>query len=148
MIIESRVLKHPQIIITILKNFPTLDPLVILLNSRVYYIENYKEIIAFLTVKKWKNITELGTVYTAPTFRKKGFAKKLIRYVSKKYSSMYLLCKKEIVPFYKKCGFSVTRSNKNTIEKRRELFNKCLSPIFRYPLVSMAKKKNFVTSIK
>ncbi len=137
MIKESRVLKYPKVIWTILKNAPTLDPLVILLNSKLYYLENKGNIESFLTIKEWKDSTEIGTVYTYPEFRNKGLARKLIKSVIKKYKNVGLICKENLIPFYKKQGLKKSSSTNNKIEKRKELFNKTLGKIFKYKLVVM-----------
>lgn len=137
MIKKSRVLKHPKVIWTILKNTPTLDPLVILLNSKLYYVEIRNKIASFLTIKEWKDSTEIGTVYTYPEFRSKGLAGKLIEHVKKKYKKVGLICKENLIPFYKKYGLKKSSSTKNKIERRKELFNKTLAKIFGYKLVAM-----------
>ncbi len=137
MIKHSRVLKNPKVIWTILKNTPTLDPLVILLNSKLYYLENSEKIASFLTIKKWKDSIEIGTIYTYPEFRNKGLAGKLIRNVIKKYKKVGLICKENLVDYYKKQGLKKSNSTKNRIEKRKELFNKLLARILGYKLVVM-----------
>lgn len=137
MIKQSRVILKPRVILTILKNTPTLDPLVILLNSKLYYVERGNKIASFLTIKEWKDSTEIGTVYTYPEFRGKGLAGKLISNIIKKYKKVGLICKENLIPFYKKYGLKKSNSKSNKIEKRKELFNKTLAKIFRYKLVVM-----------
>ncbi len=137
MIKESRVLLNPSIVWTIIKNTPTLDPLVIPLNSKLYYIKINNKFASFLTIKKWKDSTEIGTVYTYPEFRHKGLAKKLIKYVIKKHKNVGLICKKNLVEYYKKTGLRISNSTKNRIEKRKDLFNKLLAKIVGYELVVM-----------
>ncbi len=137
MIKESRVLLNPSIAWTIIKNTPSLDPLVILLNSKIYCLKNRGKIVSFLTIKKWKDSVEIGTVYTYPEFRNKGLAKKLIKYAIKKHKKVGLICKKNLVQYYKKAGFKISNSTKNRIEKRKELFNRTLSKIFGYKLAVM-----------
>ncbi len=137
MIKESRVLLNPSIVWTILKNSPTLDPLVIPLNSKLYYIEFKKRIVSFLTIKEWKDSTEIGTIYTYPEFRNKGLAKKLIKYAIKKHKKIGLICKKNIIEYYKKTGLRISNSTKNRIEKRKALFNKFLAKIVGYELIVM-----------
>ncbi|MGV8142074.1 MAG: GNAT family N-acetyltransferase [Candidatus Pacearchaeota archaeon] len=137
MIKSSRVLLHPKVVWTILKNTPTLDPLVIILNSKLYYIEKNEKIASFLTIKEWKDSTEIGTVYTNPEFRNKGLAKKLISNIVKKYKKVGLICKNELIPFYEKQGLKKSNLVTNKIEKRKDLFNKTLSKILRYKLYVM-----------
>jgi len=113
MIKSSRLWLHPNIIWTIIKKTPTLDPLVILLNTEVYYIENKKEIASFATIKKWKDSTEIGTIYTYPKYRNKGLAGLIIKSIKKEYSPIWLLCKKELVSYYKKQGFKTIKKANN-----------------------------------
>jgi len=136
MIKEARILKKPKIIWTIIKNFPTLDILPIFQNAKLYYIEKNKKIISFLSIKKWKDSTEIGTVYTHPNFRNKGFSRKIIKFAIKKYQKVGLICKENLIPFYKKVGLKLN-STKNQIEKRKNMFNKYLANIFGYKLVAM-----------
>ncbi len=143
MIKSSRLWIHPSIIWTIIKNTPTLDPLVILLNSKLYYIENKEnhKIVSFATVKKWSDCIEIGTVYTNPQHRGKRLAGKIISKIKKDYGTIWLLCKKELIKYYKKQSFKVINKAENSIGKRQRLFNDTLGKILKYQLVVMMNKK-------
>ncbi len=136
---QSRVLKHPKIIKTILKNCNVLDPLVIFYNSPLYYLQDNKKYVAFLTIKEACNRTELGTVYTFPEFRKRGFMRRLCAKVCKKHDTICLLCDKDTAPFYKKLGFSTCKSCGWWFTFRIYFFNYILRPFFGYTLICMKK---------
>ncbi len=137
MIKQSRVLSKPSVIWTIIKNTPTLDPLVILLNSKVFYIEKNKEIVSFAAIKKWKDCIEIGTIYTTPKYRGKSYAREIIEKIRKEYRIIWLICKKEMIKYYKKQGFKIINHAQNKVGKRQRLFNKTLGKILRYKLVVM-----------
>lgn len=138
---QSWVLRHPKIIWTILKHVPTLDPLVILLNSKVLITRSSDgAIAAFVAIKKFNDGYELGTVYTYKQFRNQGHASDLIRQATEMYQPIGLLCKRELVSYYERFGFRECVECDNTIVKRRKLFNRFLKPIFGYPIVSMMLK--------
>lgn len=135
---QSRVLRHPKIIWTIIKNIPTLDPLVILLNSKILITQSPDGgIAAFVAIKKFKDGYELGTVYTYKQYRGQGYASNLIQQAVQTYQPIGLLCKRGLLSYYEKFGFRECVECDNTIGKRRKLFNRFLKPIFGYSLVSM-----------
>jgi len=145
----SRVLWHLLIIGVIIKNTPTLDPLSILLNSKVLIMKEGAEIRAFLTLKKIGKTLELGTVYTMPAWRSKGFSKQLIEYAIQTHQHHVhkgLLCKPKLVLFYQKLGFEVSNSCGFIIDIRRQLFNLFLSPLTRYKIVSMKYTGELINS--
>lgn len=135
---QSRVLRHPKIIWTILTHIPTLDPLVIVLNSKIILAKSADgKIAAFVAIKKFNDGYELGTVYTYPKYRNQGLASNLIQQALSTYQPIGLLCKRELVSYYEKFGFRECAECGNTISKRRKLFNTFLKPLFGYPIVLM-----------
>jgi len=141
---EGRVSKHRSVIITILKNIPTLDPMAILLNSRLYYLELDGTITAFITLKKMGSALELGTVYTHPQFRKKGYASSLIQECINHHhnSNVYVLCEKKLQVFYENKNFEKCEHCHWIINLRKKLFNTFLKPFLGYELVSLKTNKS------
>lgn len=137
-IISSRVLCYPQVILTIIKNIPALDPLVIVFNSKMLccLFKNGK-VISFVAIKKYYKSYELGTVYTCPKWRNQGYASLLIRQAIKIYNPIGLLCKREMVSYYQKFGFKESTKCGMMINLRRKLFNFFLQPFLGYPIISM-----------
>lgn len=139
-IISSRVLCYPQVIWTIIKNTPTLDPLVIIFNSKMLCCSSKDgKVTSFVAVKKYSRGYELGTVYTCPIYRNKGYASLLIRQAIKLHKPIGLLCKRKMVSYYKKFGFKESKNCGTMINLRRKLFNFFLRPFLGYPIVSMIK---------
>lgn len=125
-LLKTTVWSEPSIIPTIIKNTPTLDPLVILMNSVVYVIKNHNRIVGFASIKKFKNTIELGTVFVYPEFR--GH-----RYID----SCFLLCHPNLVPLYEKCNFRTTEQSPAVIRLRQKFFNFFLAPMFGYKICVM-----------
>lgn len=136
-IVTSRILKHPKIILTILKNFPTLDPLIILINSPIYILFIDNQIVGFVSIKRWGKITELGTLYIYPKFRGKGYIKYLYNYIVKEHNQVYLLCKPNLVFLYLKYGFFVDNNPIGVIWLRKILFDLCIKPFVGYKIIVM-----------
>ena len=137
-IISSRVLGYPQVIWAIIKNIPTLDPLVIIFNSKMLcFLSKEGKVISFVAIKKYPKFYELGTVYTFPSWRNKGYASLLIRYAIKLYRPIGLLCKRKMVSYYKKFGFKESAKCGAMINLRRKLFNFFLRPFLGYSIISM-----------
>lgn len=104
-IYKSHVWNQPKIIPTILRNIPVLDPLVMLYNSKLFYIKENEEIISFVTIKENFGFIELGTVFTYPKFRKNDHMRKLLHQVLDKYPNIVVLCRRKSCTFYSKFGF-------------------------------------------
>ncbi len=120
---KTNVWKNLQVVKTILKESPVLDPLVIIYNSDLYLIKKGKEIASFLTLKKYFSIYELGTVYTYQEFRKKGFSKKLINSILLKHPEIYLICRPDKKKFYEKLGFRYAKNSPLIFLLRIKLWN-------------------------
>lgn len=135
-IINSRILLKPLIVFYVLKNFLILDPFVILFNCKTYFVRLNGKIISFLTIKNWYGKIKLGTVYTLPAYRKKGYMDKLLKNVLFKFENIEIVCRDNLENFYKKYGFKKFRDKNIKIK----LFNIFLKPIFGYELISMRKK--------
>lgn len=142
-IITSRVLCYPSVVRTILSQVPVLDFFVVLRNSvLVLCVSDAGKVLSFVSVKKHGSSHELGTVYTYPQHRSKGYASELIAYVLQRYRPIWLLCKRQMLPYYEKFGFQENNHELWMIKLRRKLFNFFLQPIWWYPLVSMVYKKS------
>lgn len=140
-IISSRVLCYPSVVWTIVSHVPVLDFFVVLRNSiLVLCVSDAGEVLSFVSVKKHGSSHELGTVYTYPQHRSKGYASELIAYVLQRYQPIWLLCKRQMLPYYEKFGFQENNHELWMIKLRRKLFNIFLQPIWGYPLVSMVYK--------
>lgn len=140
-IYKTTIWSEPTIIPTILKNTPTLDPLVIIKNSTVYIAKENNSIIGFVSIKKFHTTYELGTVFVYPDYRKKGYAEKLIAQAVQNLDHCYLLCHPNLVPFYEKCNFHIVHNAPKTIKQRQILFNIFLSPLFGYKICVMGLEK-------
>jgi GNAT superfamily N-acetyltransferase len=140
-ILKTTVWSEPSIIPTIIKNTPTLDPLVILMNSVVYVIKNDNRIIGFASIKKFNNTTELGTVFVYPEFRGHGYAETLIKEITNNIDSCFLLCHPHLIPFYEKCNFRTTEKSPAIIRLRQKLFHLFLAPMFGYKICVMELHK-------
>jgi predicted GNAT family acetyltransferase len=65
---------------------PVLDFFVVLRNSvLVLCVSDVGEVLSFVSVKKHGSSYELGTVYTYPQHRSKGYASELIAHVLQRY---------------------------------------------------------------
>ena len=137
---KSTVWKTPKIIFHILRNSNVLDPFVILYNSPAYIYRKDKELVAFVTIKSFFGVEELGTVYTLPSFRDQQRMKKLLKDVFTKHDKLSILCSKGMIPFYEKFDFVEEKQCGFWFTFRRNLFNILLRPIFGYQLVSMRRK--------
>lgn len=140
-ILKTTVWSEPSIIPTIIKHTPTLDPLVVIMNSNVFIAKKHAAIIGFASIKKFNNTTELGTVFVYPKFRKKGYAEKLIMEAMRKLDTCYLLCHPNLQSFYNKFNFQTTTNAPSIILRRAKLFNLFLAPIFGYKICVMGFKK-------
>jgi len=138
---QTNVWGNPSIIFTILKNIPTLDPLVMLMNSPLFIMKEKNTIIGFVCIKKFNTIYELGTVFVYPKFRKKGYAEKLIKTATQTLDTCYLLCHPNLQLFYTKFNFHTVTNAPKTILHRAKLFNLFLAPIFGYKICVMRLQK-------
>ncbi len=85
-IVSSHVLCYPSVVWTIISHVPVLDFFVVLRNSiLVLCLSATGEVLSFVSVKKHGSSYELGTVYTYPQHRSKGYASELIAYVLQRY---------------------------------------------------------------
>ena len=141
-IYKSRILRHPKIIWTILKNVPTLDPLVIFMNAPVYMMFRNETLVSFVSIKHWGNQTEFGTLYTFPDERGKGYAKDLCIEVMKDYGLLYLLCKPDMVELYSENGFSIDQAPSGIMGMRKRLFDIFIAPFVGYTIVVMKRNQN------
>ena len=126
---------------TIIKN-PSLDPLVILFNSDLYYIKQKDKIISFLTIKRYFNkYYEMGTLYTAPEYRNRGYANKLMKEVIPKYKDIVVICHGEkIISLNKKHGLKKTNKAGFVFDIKRNFFNFLFAPLLGYKKVTMRKQ--------
>ncbi len=141
-IYTSRIWKQPSIAREILRNFPTLDPLAILFNSKVYFVKEGDSIASFVSVKKFLVTYELGTAYTYEKFRGKGYASDMVSHVLEKYDQLFLLCKPNLVSFCKELGFYECSRCDMIINIRRTRYSLFLAPFTRNTIVSMKYNKN------
>lgn len=121
---------------TIIFNSPPLDPSVILFNPNTYLLIKNKEIVSFLTLKKYKEFYELKTLYTYPKNRGKNYASKLIKNAIRKNKKLALQCSEHLENFYKKFGFKKTE---DIFKTRRFLFNTLLKSATKYKIIAMRK---------
>ncbi len=140
-IITSTILHQPKIIWTILKNIPTLYPLVIIKNSKVFVGYEGKDIVGFLSIKQFGDITELGTLYVYPEFRRRGYAEQLYQEARKEYSEIYLLCTPKMSEVYNRYGFSNVDYPTGMIKFRKRLFDIFIAPFVGYRIVVMNNSK-------
>jgi len=137
-IITSRIWKHPQIMSVILRNVPTLDLMVIILNSVVYYTtDDVGDIMSFATIKKFGSLYELGTVYTAPQYRGRGHSSQIINYITNHVTPVVLLCHPKLKSFYESVGFRKCDKCDTITNTRRKAFNLLLAPFAGYKIISM-----------
>lgn len=139
-IITSTIIHQPKIIWTILKNVPTLDPLVIIKNSKVFVGYEGKDIVGFLSIKQFADTTELGTLYVYPEFRRRGYAEQIFLEARKEYSEIYLLCTPKMSEIYNRYGFSVVDYPTGVMKLRKKLFDMFIAPIVGYRIVVMRTK--------
>ena len=136
--IRSKILRHPKVIGAILRHTPTLDPLAIVLNSDLFYLNGPDGSMAsFVTMKDMGGMNELGTVFTFGSYRGSGLSTALLHDVLNRYSDIYLLCKPDLEGFYERVGFKVCEAGHRNIIRRRDLFNTWLGPLFGYRLIAM-----------
>lgn len=139
-IIKSTVLRYPKIMWTIIKNTPTLDPLVILKNAKIYIGYDQGNMIGFLSIKQFGSITELGTLYVFPEFRRRGYAEQLSDQAKRDYPELYLLCTPGMSEIYGKYGFIVVDHPVGIMKLRKKLFDMFIAPIVGYRIVVMKNK--------
>jgi GNAT superfamily N-acetyltransferase len=140
-IYKTTLWSEPSIIPTIIKHTPTLDPLVVIMNSDVYIAKENNTTIGFVSIKKFKHTIELGTVFVHPEFRGRGYAETLIKESTNTIDSCFLLCHPDLIPFYEKCNFRTTEKSPTIIRLRQKLFNFFLAPIFGYRICVMELHK-------
>lgn len=121
----------------IVRNTPVLDPLTIVSNSPIYFIQEGDIIVSFVAVKKYFKTYEIGTVYTNPKYRGKGYASDLMNYILEKHDTVFLLCRPAMISFYEKFGFFECSKCDTVINIRRMLFNIFLAPFTKHSIVSM-----------
>ena len=142
---KAKVWNKFKIVSVILKETPTLDPLVLVWNSDFHYIEYKNEIVSFLTIKRYGPYYELGTVYTFPKFRNKGFMKKLVKFVlSRKRKIFYLICYEDKKRFYQVFGFRQVQNSPWIFRYRAKLRNYFLKPFSRKKLIVMKNYFKFL----
>ena len=134
-IIKSKLWKQPDIVKTIFKNVPPLDPTVLFFNPNVYFIRKKNKIVSFLTVKNHKNFYEIKTLCTIKNHRNKGYSSKLLS-TNFKNSELVLQCDKKLESYYKKFGFNET---KKIFGIKTSLFNIFLRSLLGYKLITMQK---------
>mgnify|MGYP000892017412 CR=1 FL=1 len=139
-IIKSTVLRYPKIMWTIIKNTPTLDLLVIFKNAKIYIGYDQGNMIGFLSIKQFGSITELGTLYVFPEFRRHGYAEQLSDQAKKDYSELYLLCTPDMSEMYVKYGFIVVDYPTGVMKLRKKLFDMFIAPIVGYRIMVMKNK--------
>jgi len=135
-IIKSKLWKQPDIVKTIFKNVPPLDPVVLFFNPNVYFIRKKNKIVSFLTVKNHKNFYEIKTLCTIKNHRNKGYASNFFLSSSFRNSELVLQCDKKLESYYKKFGFNET---KKIFGIKTSLFNIFLRPLLGYKLITMSK---------
>lgn len=110
-ILEKSLWSEPRIVLTIFLHFYQLDPSVIFLNPKLYCLVKEGKIVSFATIRKHKNALEIKSIFTFPSHRARGYAKKLITSISKKEKNVWIICKKSLVPFYESIGFRESIKN-------------------------------------
>jgi len=134
---KSKTLKHRSVVKAILENFPTLDPMAVLMNSDLYYIAEGNNIVAFSTLKKIGNSNELGTVYTHERYRGRGYAGMIIQRIISKNRKVNVFCEDALNGFYEKQGFAKCTKCHPVTYLRKRLFNFFLRPFFGYRINSL-----------
>ena len=122
-IVRSKLWKEPRIAGMIIRNSPVLDPTILLDNPTIYFIVKKDELVAFLAIKKHSRVYELKSVYTCLSYRNKGYMRILINLAVKEHPHIYLICKSNLVHFYKKFGFYETDIAPPILLFKRNLFN-------------------------
>ncbi len=136
-IIKSRVWKHSNIIWTILKSIPTLEPFIIFSNTPVYILYKKNSMVGFVCIKKWDHIMELRALYVFPTKRGHGYAKLLCEHIVQEFPGVYLLCRPDLVPLYSQCGFSIVSNPAGVMKTRQQLNTWFIAPFTGYKIVVM-----------
>ena len=136
---KTRVWNEKKVVWTILKETPTLDPLVLIKNSDLYTIKKEGEIVSFLTIKNVGKHIALGTVYTFPDYRKKGFMKSLIKKVLRNRNEIYLICYSEKNSFYRKFGFVLQDKSPWSFRIKKFLGNIFIAPYSGKKLIVMKR---------
>lgn len=104
-ILEIPLWSKPRVALTILLHFYKLDPSVIFTNPKLYCLFKGENITSFATIRKYKNASEIKSVFTFPIYRNKGYAKKLITSIVKKEKNVWIICERGLAPFYESIGF-------------------------------------------
>lgn len=125
---------------TILKNTPTLDPLVILKNTKVYIGYDKEHMVGFLSIKQFGNMIEMGTLYVYPEFRGNGYAEWLVEQAKKDYLELYLLCSPSMFKMYTNYGFVSVDQPSGIMKLRKKLFDLCIAPLVGYHILVMKTK--------
>ncbi len=79
--------------------------------SDIYYLEHNGKIVSGALATHFDNEIYLTFVSTAKNFRNQGLAKKIIKHIISvtDQKDIILMCEKELVPFYTKIGFEITK---------------------------------------
>lgn len=133
----SSLWKEPRIIFTILRNAFVLDPTVLVHNPQVAFFKDQRKIIAFCALVNHTDCKELKAVYTLPSYRKKRYSSQLVQKVLSKQKRTYLVCKKELIHFYKRFGFKTITKAPFPLRWRARFYNTVVSPLFGSTLVIM-----------
>lgn len=123
--------------LTILTNIGGLDPTAVWGNPPVYYVQS-KKLGAFVVLKQRRGYKELKAVYTVPLYRGKGIMSYLISYVQRTNKNIYLICKKELRPFYERLGFKQTSERKTALAWRIWFYDILIKP-FSHKLLLIMK---------
>ena len=134
---KSKIWDDRNVIKTIFKNIPTLDPLSVLFNSDLYSISENNRKVSFATLKKMGSAYELGTVFTDRDFRGKGYASLLVQDIIKQNPKIFVLCEPSLKSFYKRQGFNECIKCHSIVDVRRRLFNFFLTPFVGYKISSL-----------
>lgn len=132
--------KEPRLIITLLKNSLTLDPSVLITKHTLYVLRDKKTTYGFITLKyHTPKVIEGGSFYVYPQWRRKGYGTKLLKYILKKQTKVYVLCKSEDAPLREKQGFGIIRKAPTPLGWRRAFYNTIISPFTGKEIVVMKR---------
>lgn len=138
-VVRGRVWNRPWLVLLVL--FAPLDFFVLFLNSEVYLLYKNKTLVCFCTVKKWGRVRELGTAYTKPVFRRKGYFKKLAVHVTKHYKTLYVITYDYLVRAAKKAGFKIVKKPPLMLWLRCALANVFFRPfVGEYAVLKYTRK--------
>lgn len=130
--------KNPSLIGTLLSNLFILDPSVLLKKHTLYLLEDKKRVYGFIALKYHSSaVVERGSLYVYPHHRKRGYGKKLMRYVIKNHKNLYVLCKSEDKKLKEKQGFHIIPKAPFSLAWRRSAYNLFLQPFTRKEMIVM-----------